>query len=170
MTRSTTLALLGVLAAPGCIIYEDRPHGWGECHDDDAPCADTGDWTGGGTTTDTVGQPQLDLRLTVSDGHAGQQLLSTLVAAGEQDVDLLAVDAVTFSRDVQVLDLMHRTEEVVLLLAIGAEAEPGEVDVWVTSTGGQGWILPEPFTILSDEGECPSGNGGPGSTTDTACP
>jgi len=168
MTRTTTLALLGVLAAQGCIIYEDRPHGWGECHEDDAPCFDTGSWTGGGTTG-TVAEPRPDLRLTVAEGRAGQQLLSTLVNVGEQEIDLLAVDTVTFSRDVQVLDLMHRTDEVVLLLAVGDEATPGEVDVSVTSTGGAGWILEQPFNVLGDEGEC-SGHGGPGTTTDTACP
>jgi hypothetical protein len=168
MTRTKTLALLGVLAAQGCIIYEDRPHGWGECHDD-APCLDTGDWTGGGTT-DTLEQPQIDLKLTVNEARAGEQLLSSLVSDGDREVDLASVGSVTFSRDVQVVDLMHRTDEVVLLLAVGAEADPGEIDVWVTSTGGQGWILGETFTILPEDGECTSGNGGPGSTADTACP
>jgi len=169
MTRTKTLALLGVLAAQGRIIYEDRPHGWGECHEDDAPCLDTGTWTGGGTTG-TVAEPQPDLRLTVAEGHPGEQLLSTLVNAGEKEVDLLAVETVTFSRDIGVLDLMPRTGEVVLLLAIGAEAAPGEIDVWVNGTGGAGWILEQPFTVLAEEDECSSGNGGPGTTTDTACP
>lgn len=165
MTRTKTLAFLGVLVAQGCIIYEDKPHHW-SCGEE--PCPDSG-WTGGGTTT-PVAEPQPDLRLTVAEGLPGQQLLSTLVNAGEHEVDLLGVETVSFARDVAVMDLIHRTDEVVLLLAIGAEALPGEVDVWVSGNGGAGWILEQPFTVLGEEDACTSGNGGTGTTTDTACP
>lgn len=165
MNRTWTLALLGALAAQGCIVYEDRPHGHNDCGD--VPCHDSG-WTGGGTTEEPVAEA--DLRLTVAEGRAGQQLLSTLVNAGEQEIDLLAVEAVSFSRDVAVLDLMARDNEVVLLLAVHPEAQPGAVDVSVTSQAGAGWILEQPFMIVDESGECTTGQGGTGSTTDTACP
>lgn len=164
MTRTKTLTLLGVLVAQGCIVYEDRPHHWEECGD--VPCADSG-WTGGGTTEPAS---EADLRLTVAEGRVGQQLLSTLVNAGEHEVDLLAIESVTFSRDVAVLDLMPRSNEAVLLLAIHAEAAPGAVDVSVTSTNGAGWILEQPFTVLAEDAGCTPGQGGTGTTTDTACP
>jgi hypothetical protein len=165
MTRTTTLALFGVFVAQGCIIYEDRPHELDRCGEEE-PCEDTG-WTGGGTTGET--EIRADLELTVREARAGQQLLSTLVNTGDA-IDLLAVESVTFSRDVAVLDMIPRTDEVVLLLAVHAEAAPGPIEVWVTSTGEQGWILDEPFDVVTDDGGCTTGQGGTGTTTDTACP
>ena len=44
-------------------------------------------------------------------------------------------------RDVVVLDSMHRQFEVVLLLAVAPEAELGDVEVFVETEVGEGWIL-----------------------------
>lgn len=169
--------ILAILLVQGCIIYRED---W----DDDRPDCPT--CTDPGTAPEPYGDdddaptepsepaeppgPQVtaDLALTEASAFPGDSILSSLVVvAGE--VDLQSVEAVVFERDVDVLDTMVRPDEVVLLLAVAADASPGEVDVFVESTAGAGWILATPFTILEPEGTdpgCPQGGG----LVDTACP
>lgn len=170
MHRHATLFALTGLLAQGCIIYEE--HWVTECDD----CGTTWTWTEtdtGLTTTTTDPGPTLtsDLELTVAHGLPGQSLLSSLIAVGP--FDLATVESVGFERDVSVLDVLERDDELVLLLQIGADAVPGQVQVYVTTTDGEGWLLEQPFTI-----DDPSTTGtttgttdtGTTTTTDTGCP
>jgi hypothetical protein len=160
--------LVALFLAQGCILYEDRPlHPPKECED--------ATWCGPDTaTTDTGEVRNALLQLTVVEGRPDEDLLSTLVNVGPEPRDLSGITSVEFSRDVAVLDLIPRSDEVVLLLHVAADAEPGAVDVTVANVGGNTWLLAQPFTVL----EAPSGGptctpgtgGGTTSTEDTACP
>lgn len=175
------LLLVAGVAAQGCIIYEDHfvtP----DCEDDD--CTSTWTWTGTEPTDPTDPTPTeptdpgpivtADLELTVNAGAPGESLLSSLVVVGA--FDLATVDRVVFERSVEVLDTLPREDEVVLLLAIDADAELGLVDVFVETTDGEGYVLERPFAITDGAGTgtgtptdgTPTDTGDPG-TTDTGC-
>ena len=166
MTRTTSVSLVGLILAQGCILYEDRalhpPH---ECTD----------WCGTDTGVEDTGEVRsAELQLTVSEGRPGDDVLTTLVNVGPQSRDLSSIDAVTFSRDVEVLDLIPRSDEVVLLLHVADGAEPGAVDVSVSNGGPNSWVLAQPFTVLeahSGGTTCtPGTGGGTTGTEDTGCP
>lgn len=176
-----TLSLIPLLAT-GCIIYEED---W-----DDEPCHRCGpDGTTGGSVTvpgdddddnaqtpgDTEPEPEpeapvvtADLELTPTSAYAGDSILSSLVVVSG-NADLASVVAVGFERDVAVLDQLSRPGEIVLLLEVAGEAVPGDVDVFVETQEGAGFILAKPFTILEPEPVCQPGGGG-GEPTDTGCP
>ncbi|MCA9488959.1 MAG: hypothetical protein KC621_03530 [Myxococcales bacterium] len=176
MHRAAHLLVAAGLLAQGCIIYEEH---WvtESCED----CGTTWTWTDTettDTTTETTDPgPTLtsDLELTVTSGLPGHSILSSLVAVGS--FDLATVDLVGFERDVAVLDVLDRADEIVLLLDIADDAEPGDVEVYVTTTDGQGWLLEQPFTI-EDPGATTTDTGGTTTdgtttdtgTTDTGCP
>ncbi len=178
MTRALhPLLLLVGLAAQGCIIYEER-FVTTDCEGD---CTSTWTWTDptdpteptDPTTEPTDPGPVVtaDLELTVRTGAAGESLLSSLVAVG--DFDLATVDRVVFERSVEILDTLPREDEVVLLLAIDADAEPGLVDVFVETADGEGYVLEQPFEITAEGGTPTDPTTEPGdtgtTTTDTGC-
>ena len=163
------------LFVSGCIIYEDD---WrhGSCQrceiDTGATLIATGDdddATSGVGDTDTEPDPSplvtADIELTETSAYAGDSLLSSLVVVSGQ-IDLNSVLSVGFERDIQVLDQLSRPGEIVLLLAVAADAEPGEVDVFVETEVGAGYILATPFTVLEPEPACPVD----GTGADTGCP
>jgi hypothetical protein len=168
MTRTTSVALLGLVLAQGCIIYEDRKAHPDLCEGTWSCGTDSGTWTDTGEVRNT------DLQLTIAEGRPGEDLLSTLVNVGPETRDLSGVANVEFSRDVAVLDLIARADEVVLLLHVADDADPGAVDVSVSANGPKTWLLAQPFMVL----EAPPGGttctpgtgGGTTSTEDTACP
>jgi hypothetical protein len=168
---------LSPLFVSGCIIYEDD---WrhGDCPrceiDTGATLTATGDddddaTNGAGTDTEPEPDPgpllTADLELTETSAYAGDSLLSSLVVVSGQ-IDLAKVVSVGFERDIQVLDQLSRPGEIVLLLAVAADATPGEVDVFVETEVGAGYILATPFTVLEPEPACPVDPTG----TDTGCP
>jgi hypothetical protein len=168
MMRTTSVALVGIILTQGCIIYEDRAlHGPKECEDATWCGTDTG-------STDTGEVRSAELQLTVSEGRPGEDLLTTLVNVGSASRDLSTIDRVEFSRDVEVLDLIPRSDEVVLLLHVADDASPGAVDVSVSNSGPNSWLLAQPFTVLDDHSggtTCtPGTGGGTTSTEDTGCP
>lgn len=167
MTRHAAPLALAAVLAQGCIIYEEH---WvtEPCED----CSTTWTWTDTETTdtttttetTDPGPTVTSDLELTVTEGAPGDSLLSSLVATGP--FDLASITEIGFERDVQVLDTLVRDDEVVLLLAIADDAEPGPIDVFVV-TADEGFVLDQPFTILDAAGGTTTDTGG--STTDTGC-
>ncbi|MCB9687595.1 MAG: hypothetical protein H6738_16740 [Alphaproteobacteria bacterium] len=176
MHRAAHLLVAAGLLAQGCIIYEEH---WvtESCED----CGTTWTWTDTettDTTTETTDPgPTLtsELELTVSSGLPGESLLSSLISVGA--FDLSSVQEVGFGRDVSVLDVLERDDELVLLLNVASDAVPGDVQVFVTTTDGQGWLLEQPFTIedpgtTTDTGGTTSGTTDTGTTgtTDTGCP
>lgn len=161
MRATAGIALLALLAQ-GCIIYEERYH-----HDKRDDCGDgcvIDDPTFGDDTTDPVDDPTeptddgptvtADLFLTVDAGLPGETLLSTLEATTD-DFDLSQIVSVEFERDVQVLDMIPRADEVVLLLSIDEAAEPGLVDCFVQTAADEAYLLDAPFTVL-DPADAPT--------------
>ena len=152
-----TLVALTVLAS-SCVVYRTSST-------ETIPC---------GPACETIDPEPEDpeLFLSIVSANPGQELLTTLHA--RPGVDLSSVGIVTFDRDVAVLDQIIRPDEVVLLLAVAPEAEPGEVGVTVQVVGGSDWPLAEPFRIVapaasatdtgSDDG-CDSSD-----TSDSGCP
>ena len=178
MTRA--LSLFALLAG-GCIIYEED---WDHRHDSCRSCGVDDTSTVGDDDDDVTPEPEpepepepqitADLELTETSAYPGDSLLSSLVVVSGQ-VDLAAVEAVVFERDVVVVDTLHRESEIVLLLQVADDAAPGEVDVFVETKTGAGFILAEPFTVLEpDPGTVCTGTGGGGTGTgggtDTGCP
>ena len=179
-----TLSLLPLLA-PGCIIYEeDWDHG--ECHrcgpdgsDGGGTVVVPGDDDDGGAQTPGTTEPEpeaplvtADLELTETSAYPGDSLLSSLVVVSG-NIDLGAVVSVGFERDVEVLDQLDRPGEIVLLLSVADDAQPGDVDVFVETREGAGFILAKPFTVLEAAPSCgtsgggtnPNGNGGDSADT-----
>ncbi len=179
--------LLGLLAQ-GCIVYEERHR-----HDrDDLDCdgcvlddptepGDPGEVTDPQDPQDPPEDPgpvlTSELFLTVDAGLPGDTLLSTLEAT-DDGFDLSEVVAVEFGRDIAVLDLIARDDEVVLLLEIADDAEPGSVDCYIDTASGGSWLLDVPFTVLDPADaptECPEGGGEDtgahgGGTDEDPCP
>lgn len=179
MTR--TLSLLAALAplAAGCIIYEERHPRGGPCGPDE-DCTVTSPVPDEETPVDPTPDPEPeepsltdDLVLSVNEAFPGQSVLSTLTPIS-QEIDLSNVVSLSFERDVAVLDTIVRPFEIVLLLAVDAEAELGDVEVFVETTQGAGFILAEPFHIVAADGSDPACTPGTttdtGSQTDTGCP
>lgn len=147
LVMSRSLALAAALSAlSGCIIYEGDflP----PC--DGRPICDDGSTT---TTPDDTGAPQVteNVRLTPNEAAPGDELLAFLVPAVD-GVDMGTVASLSFERDVLVLDIERRADEIVLLLSVSEVAEPGDVEVFLTTENGGGFILAEPFHILGDAG------------------
>lgn len=163
MKSASWLVLAGLLQ--GCIIYEE--------HYRERTCRGCGEEP---TVEDpgTAPEPEpegpvltSDLALRPAEAAPGEALLSTLVVVGDP-VDLSGVEEVGFSRDVAVLDTLVRPDEVVLLLEVAAEAEPGPVDVFVHGASGS-WLLDAPFEILDPaEPGCAQDPTDP--APDTGCP
>jgi hypothetical protein len=163
MRAIAAITLMGLLAQ-GCIIYEEDYHTDKRGDDVDGTIVDptTDPWGTDPGTEPTDPEPTLtsDLFLTVDAALPGDTLLSTLEATVD-DFDLTQVTTVEFGRDIQVLDMIARDNEVVLLLQVDGEAVPGLVDVFVQTAPGGAWLLESPFTILdpADPGTDP-GTGG----------
>lgn len=175
MTRMLSVFLL---LASGCIIYEED---WsdGECRACETPTDTSTLGNDGGDETDDPEVPDTDvpdpgpivtsdLELSVGSAYPGDALLSSLVAVSGK-VDLASVATVGFERDVKILDQLDRPGEIVLLLSVADDAEPGEVDVFVETKAGDGLILAAPFVVLTPTPSCNPG-GGNGGTGDTGCP
>jgi hypothetical protein len=131
MSRALPLLALIPLSAPGCIIYEEHYHG-GKCQIDCTP-ADPGETPSTGTG------PRIDdaTTLTVDQGYPGQQLLTKMISTGPDAVDLSTFSSISFERDVDVGDTIVDPNDVILLLDIAAEAEPGDVTIRFTTSPGR---------------------------------
>jgi len=172
MSRAVLLLAFVPLFTPGCIIYEERYHG-GKCQQDE--CPSTTDLTL--TPTTPVTGPQLTdaVELTVDQAYPGQQLLTEMIPAGSGAIDLTSVTGVTFERDVEVVDLIVHPTDIVLLLQIADEAEPGDVTVQASTLLGDEYVLAVPFHILpggtttsGGSGATPSGGSGATTATETS--
>jgi len=171
MRGMATLMALGLLAQ-GCIIYEEHYDGdTGNCPPDLSDDRDPDQIPGTDDTDDEM--VVLDLYLSDADGEQGEILLTTLLS-DDPELDLRSITDVAFARDVEVNDAMVREDEVVLLLAVGADADPGLVDGYVLLNDGTQALIAEPFEILEAadglvDGPDSSGDTGQGSAggTDT---
>lgn len=176
MRGTPTVLMLGLLCQ-ACVIYEERVTDDTACPPDiGAPATPRP----GDTDAEPEPDPEpivLDLYLTDDDGAPGEVLLSTLVAR-DGGVAPGRVQEVHFERDVSVSDAIVRDDEVVLLLSVAADAQPGLADVYVTLDDGTAGLLAEPFRILeadaggddpppADTGIPSTGGGG---STDTGTP
>lgn len=179
MTRTLPLFALLAPLVTGCIIYEERHHRGndGRCVDEDGEVVEPDDCGEIDVPNEVDPDPEPEpepeeptatdlLTLTVNEGQPGQTLLSTLIPLS-QDIDLSSVASIGFERDVQVLDTISRPYELVLLLSIDADAELGDVAVFVETTQGTGWVLSDPFHLVAGDGSAPTCTGG--TTTDTGC-
>lgn len=168
MSRWFTVSLLSATLS-GCIIYEQRyvPI---ECEGECAETTEPGR-PGPEPTEPTETEPAVTngVRLTTNEAYPGDVLLSFLVP-NEEGVDIATVETLSFERDITVLDSERRQSEIVLLLSVAEAATPGDVEVFITTTGGGGWILAEPFHILGASTTGTTGTedtGTDGTTTDT---
>lgn len=156
-------ALIGMLE--GCIIYEEKLTSEG-CRGCTSQTTPTGPGPGPGPDPGT--QITDALELTVNTGYPGEQVLSTLVERGS-GADIEDVVAVSFERDIAVIDSLVQPFDVVLLLEVGADAAPGPVEVYVEVNSGARYVLSRSFEILAPTVTTEtggSGYGGSGLTTD----
>ncbi len=136
--RSVSLALLLPLQA--CILYDGDCPGGGACWDDSGD-ADTG---GDGPGPDDSGLPDDDTGhepppwafvLMPAEAEAGETFIASLRFEGEAAPACEDVASVEFFGDVEILAQDVRSWEVLLALAIPAEAPAGTADVLVRFQG-----------------------------------
>ncbi len=185
------LSLLALTASlGGCIIYETEG-GWGDdswctgamCDDDRRDrCGDgdddsglicttdptgTATGTGTGTGTATTPAPLPEFSFVPDEACIGDAVLTWLVA-DDPTWDYTNIDGVLFVGDVVVTDTIVRTDEVILLLDIPANADPGVVQGLVELTDGQATLADGGITLVECGGGAGTGTGtGTGAGTGT---
>jgi len=172
-----TIALVALgLAAQGCIIYEEP---YEDCPEDGC-YVDTGvdavtDHERPQTTEEAEPEVTVELSFTLTEGEAGDTLLTTLVADGE--FDFSSIVDITFTGPITIDDMQLRDDEALIVLTIDPDAEAGEVDCFVELADGTAFIIDTTFTITAhdDGGGSGGGTGGSGGGTgdsggtDTGC-
>ncbi|MEO0600664.1 MAG: hypothetical protein AAF211_04455 [Myxococcota bacterium] len=107
-----------------------------------------------------------DLSLVTDEGEPGETLRTTLMT--DEPRGLEGLQAVRFERDVTVVDAVFAFDEAELVIAIGSDAEPGEIDVTAQFREGATVRIGGAFTILGPDAPEPTGDtGAPTSTGDT---
>jgi hypothetical protein len=150
--RNALYTALGLCALQGCIIYEVRDCEGPKCDVWEGGVDDTGAEVapGGGWVTTPGVQEEPGLFLTVTEGHAGDTVLTMLGHTGP--FDLAKVEEVTFSGPIEVVDMVLTEDELVLLLAIDPTAKPGDIDVLVDH-GLDITRLDAPFVVVDPMAE-----------------
>jgi hypothetical protein len=151
MSRVLALTIPLATVLPGCIIYEERYHGQ-KCDSCGlGEVTPTPPLTTPPTSTPTDPGPELtdQVYLTVDEAAPGDLLLSELVPAQGATVDLTTIASIAFDRDIEILDSIVDPDDIVLLLSVAADAEPGDVSVTFTTTNGGEFVLAEPFHLLA---------------------
>jgi hypothetical protein len=162
MTLPRNWMFAGLVLLNGCVIYAvegegNDPWDWDNdtAEETDADTdADADSDTDADTDTDTSAPIADGVTLSPNSAPAGDTGLVSVTSDGT--IDLASIASVEFSSSVVVLDSSLRADELLLVVKVDAAANPGHVDVWITTTDGQALILEVPFEVTAGDG---SGDG-----------
>jgi hypothetical protein len=149
LTAVAILAMTGALSlTSGCIYYE------GGCGEEEWECReDFGEWDTG-AAGDVDGEEEVAVELAFSPNHAEQgEVFAAYVHVAQGEIDLSGVSELSVYGDAEVLSLVARPDQLVLIVEVAADAELGPVDVVVEMQDGDAELLPQAFTIF------PAGSG-----------
>lgn len=154
MNRPTSLALVCLSLTTGCVLYD------GECKDEF--WADTGweddDWGDDGWDDGDDAETAIAFTLTPAEGLAGSTFITSLEA--NEVFEFGQVSDVWFFGDVSLCTKSARTDELILTLAIDAEAELGKVDMVVEMEDGDRILVEDALNILGEDGQGLEDGGG----------
>lgn len=155
-------ALLPFAALAGCIIY-DTEGKCTRCGDDDVWYGDTGGITdpGDDPAEEEDPAPVYTLTLTPAEGVPGETLIASLTAEGEFNLaDIQDVEFVGGSVEVTASSL--RQTELLLTLAVSADAALGPVDLLVYLPESQVDLIDGAFEVVAVSGGADDGTDGGG--------
>ena len=163
MIRTSTL-LLPFLALNGCFIYDGTMcrghHEWGCMTDEDGVTGDTS-----GLTDDTAEPvPEAIFQLDPNEASGGDVFIASLTA---ENFDLSTITAIEAYGPATVAAVSNRGDEVLLTIAVSADAAEDETVDLLLSVGDDA-VFAEDILLLhaaSDDGSG-SGDGGNGSGED----
>jgi hypothetical protein len=156
MNQPARLALICLSLTTGCVLYDGEckdefwaDSGWDEDGwDDDGWDEEDGD--------DIAAGP--DFALTPAEGVAGTTFITSL-EAGEV-FEYAQVSDVWFFGDVSLCTKAARADELILTLAIDAEAELGRVDMVVEMEDGERYLVEDALNVLGEDGQGLEDGGG----------
>jgi hypothetical protein len=150
----------------GCIIYEtDEDCPGSECLDTTAAWEDTG-----AQASTEPEAPTATFRLTVAEGAPGEAML-TWIECDDIAFAFSTIEDIVFVGDVTLTELVLREDEAMLLVEVGSEAGPGQIEVILTLMDGSAVLLTGGFTVLdpADDGSGGSTGTNGGTTGDGSC-
>lgn len=165
MIRASTL-LLSLTTLNGCIIYDGTMcrghHEWGCTVDDDGVSGDTSGLTGDDTAEPA---PEAIFSLDPSEASGGDVFIASLTA---ENFDLSTIDAVEAYGPASVAAFSNRGDEVLLTIAISADAAEGETVDLLLSVGDDA-VFAEDILLIhagTDEGHGSGDGSGDGADDD----
>lgn len=157
-----TLALIGLVTAglSGCVVYEKDRHGDDDYEDgyDDLDGDENG-LEDSGLGEDGDEEPAVTLAFYPSEAEQGQAFIGYLTVT-EGELELSAIEELSFYGDVEVVSYDIRDDEVIISLDVSPNAVLGEVDLLVDMGGNDVIWMEAAFTIF----EAGSGGTDGGST------
>ena len=164
MIRTSAL-LLSLATLNGCIIYDGTMcrghHEWGCSVDDDGVSGDTAGLTGDDTAAPA---PEASFALDPSEASGGDVFIASLTA---ENFDVSTVDSVEAYGPATVAAVSNRGDEVLLTIAVSADAAEGETVDLLLSVGDDAVFAEDILLIHAavDDGEGSGDGSGEGCDT-----